>query len=176
MNHESESMVISADQSWSWTMAAVRRRDAVGAASDGAIRYSFFWARNAIYHSLKLLGVEPGGRVLLPAYVCRAAVDPFLAYGLDIEFYSVKRDCKANLSDIEERITAKTRAILLVHYFGFPQEIATVRRICDRFQVALIEDCAHVLRGDVDGREMGAFGDAAVFSWRKLLPLFDGAE
>jgi dTDP-4-amino-4,6-dideoxygalactose transaminase len=139
-------------------------------------RYSFFWARNAIYHSLKLLNIQKAARVLVPAYICRAAVDPFIAYGLDVDFYSVKRDCRADLLDLEARITRETKAVLFVHYFGFPQQIRHVREVCDRYQLALIEDCAHVLCGEVDGRSIGTFGDAAVFSWRKFLPVFDGAE
>src|SRR5437867_1289218 len=42
--------------------------------------------------------------------------------------------------------------------------------------LALIEDCAHVLSGEVEGKSLGTIGDAAVFSWRKFLPIYDGAE
>ena len=141
-----------------------------------APRYYFFWARNAIYHCLNLLNIKPGSRVLLPAYICRAAVDPFLAYGLHVDFYSVKSDCAADIGDIQARITADTKAVLAAHYFGFPQEIQQIRDLCDRYQIALIEDCAHVLTGEIGGRPMGTFGDAAIFSWRKFLPVYDGGE
>src|SRR5262249_31065683 len=115
-------------------------------------------------------------RVLIPSYICRAAVDPFLAYGMDIDFYSIKMDCAVDLDDIQNRITPKTKAILAAHYFGFPQQIGRIRDICDRHQIALIEDCAHVLCGEIDGKPIGSFGDASIFSWRKFLPVYDGGE
>lgn len=144
--------------------------------SPEAISYSFFQARNAIYHSLKLLHIEPGSHVLVPSYICRAAIDPLIAYGADVEFYAVKRDCSIDLPDLERRITPLTRALVIVHYFGFPQPLAHLRRLCDERRLALIEDCAHVLSGETEGIAMGTVGDAAVFSWRKFLPIYDGAE
>src|SRR5580704_12287313 len=55
--------------------------------------YHFFWARNAIYHCLQALGISRGAHVLLPAYLCRGAVEPFEAFGAEVEFYGIGRDC-----------------------------------------------------------------------------------
>jgi dTDP-4-amino-4,6-dideoxygalactose transaminase len=151
-------------------------RDRFAGVGKAMNRYRFFWARNAIYYSLKALGVRPGDRILVPSYICSAAVEPILAYGADAVFYAIRRDCTPDLADIKAKIDAETRAIFAVHYFGFPQGIRECRDLCDRCGLFLIEDCAHVLRGDVDGLPSGAIGDASVFSWRKLLPLFDGGE
>jgi perosamine synthetase len=168
-------MLVSADQFWSWKMFSMSA-SANHKQTSAASTYSFFWARNAIYHSLKFLNIARGSRILVPAYICRAAVDPLITYGLDVDFYSVKRDCAVDLVDLERRITKKTSAVLLVHYFGFPQNISPLREICDEHQIALIEDCAQVLCGEIDGQSLGTIGDAAVFSWRKFLPVFDGAD
>ena len=64
---------------------------------------------------------------------------------------------------------------MAVHYFGFPQQLRETRAICDRHALQLIEDCAHILPGIADGQAVGTYGDACVFSWRKLLPINDGA-
>jgi len=136
----------------------------------------FFWARNALYHCLPALGISRGAHVLLPAYLCRAAVEPFEAFGAEIEFYGVGRDCHPDFSEIESRITPRTEAILAVHYFGYSQKISEFRAICDRHRLALIEDCAHVLQNRSDGPCLGSFGDASVFSGRKFLPTYDGGE
>lgn len=175
MTAQREPMLVSAEHFWSWTTTSIRRAQD-GYISSKETHYSFFWARNAIYHSLKLLGIEPGSGVLVPSYVCRAAIDPLVAYGMDVDFYAIQRDCKLDVDDVTSRVTPRTRAILLVHYFGFPQEIRRIRDFCNKRQIVLIEDCAHVLSGDIDGQSLGTFGDAAVFSWRKFLPVFDGAE
>jgi dTDP-4-amino-4,6-dideoxygalactose transaminase len=50
-----------------------------------------------------------------------------------------------------------------------------MRKFCDGHGIALIEDCAHILTGTIDGDRLGTFGDIAVFSWRKFLPVYDGA-
>ncbi len=138
--------------------------------------HQFFWARNAIYHCLAALGIPRGAHVLLPAYLCRAAVEPFEAFGAEVEFYGIGRDCYPDFSEIESRINSRTKALLAVHYFGFPQRIREFRAICDRHRLALIEDCAHVLQNQFHGQCLGSFGDASVFSWRKFLPIYDGGE
>jgi perosamine synthetase len=137
---------------------------------------SFFWARNALFHGLSALGISKGAHVLLPAYLCRAAVEPFEAHGAEIAFYSIGLQCKPDFDEIEAKITPRTEAILAVHYFGFPQNVGKFREICDRRKLALIEDCAHVLTGMTHGQPIGSFGDASVFSWRKFLPMYDGGD
>lgn len=148
------------------------------ARAEGASRRSYpcIWARNAIYHGLSTLGLVPGDRVLLPAYLCAVAVEPFLSYGVTVDFYDVSRDCRLDATRIEARMDARTRAVMCVHYFGFPQNLDGLREVCDRHGAFLIEDCAHVLPSATAGGRMGRVGDVAVFSWRKLLPIGDGAE
>lgn len=134
----------------------------------------FFWARNALYYALSALKITPGAHVLLPAYLCSAAVEPFRYYGVNIEFYDIGLDCEPDLSEIVSKINSRTEAILMVHYFGFPQQSEKFRAICDHHNLALIEDCAHVLRHEEN--TLGLCGDASIFSWRKFLPVYDGGE
>src|SRR5690242_18790203 len=168
--------VVSPDPWWTWNTGSIRQPKNEGSSNLPGSRYCFFWARNAIYHCLNLLNIEPGSRVLVPAYICRAAVDPFFAYGADVDFYSIKSDCAADVRDLEARIRPETKAVLAAHYFGFPQDILRIREICDRYGIALIEDCAHVLSGQIGEQAIGSFGDVAIFSWRKFLPVYDGGE
>lgn len=139
-------------------------------------RHFFFWGRNALYHALHALGVPRSARALLPAFVCRAAAEPFAAYGLKCDYYEVRRNCTVDFAEIDAKLRSDTRVVLAVHYFGFPQQIDRFRKLCDRTGALLFEDCAHVLRSDLGGRPLGSFGDASVFSYRKFLPVFDGAE
>lgn len=136
---------------------------------------NFHLARHALFHAAGLLGLAAGDHLLLPAYVCKAAVQPFLARGIQCDFYRLHADCSPDLEDIEGRLGPRTRGLLVVHYFGFPQPLRALRRFCDERQLLLIEDCAHVLQGTADDLPLGAAGDVSVFSWRKFLPLSDGA-
>ena len=142
--------------------------------SDKSVRFHFFWARNAIFHGLRALGIQPGQKVLVPAFVCAAAIEPIEHFGAEIGFYATQRHCEPDWSDLESKIQGNVRAILAVHYFGFPCDIAKFRALCDRYKLFLIEDCAHVLEGAPSPHGLGEFGDFSVFSPRKYLPLFDG--
>lgn len=160
----------------SWAFLSLSRRKSVPLRSSAPRTASFFWARNAIYYALETLNIPRGAHVLLPAYLCRAAVEPFEFSGALVEFYSVNRSCEPDLREIEAKIMPETAVVLVCHYFGFPQRIEQVRELCDRHAIALIEDCAHVLTGSWQNRPLGSFGDASVFSRRKFLPIYDGGE
>jgi len=171
------SFAVPREQFLAWEFFTLRSTSSPQVGSQaGARKLFFFWARNALFHALRALAVPSSARVLLPAYVCKAAVEPFEAYGAQIDFYRIGRDCTPDFDEIEARIRPDTRAVLAVHYFGFPQRIQEFRKLCEAKNLLLFEDCAHVLRGEIGGQPLGSFGDASVFSYRKFLPMFDGAE
>jgi len=62
----------------------------------------------------------------------------------------------------------------VTHYFGFPQDIAPIRALCDARGIALVEDCAHAFIGEHDGRPLGSWGDYAIASSMKFLPIYEG--
>src|ERR1017187_5501722 len=137
-------------------------------------RFHFFWARNAIFHGLRALGLQPGQKILVPAYLCAAAIEPIEHFGAEVSFYAIQRNCAPDWSDLESKIHGNVRAILAVHYFGFPCDIVRFCALSDQHNLFLIEDCAHVLEGLPSPHGFGGFGDFSVFSPRKYLPVFDG--
>ena len=141
----------------------------------GTACFDFFWARNAIFHGLRALGIRPGQKILVPAYLCTAAIEPIEYFGAKVEFYAILRNCAPDWSDLETKIRGDVRAILAVHYFGFPCDIEKFCALRDQYNLFLIEDCAHVLDG-VPNHRLGEFGDFRVFSPRKYLPVFDGGR
>ncbi len=176
MNAASSTFTIPKEQFLSWEFFSLLGRPLAAPVADAPRPLSFFWARNAILYSLKALGISPGAHVLLPAYLCRAAVEPFEVFGAEVEFYPISRSCEPDIVELEAKVTPRTKAILVAHYFGFPQPIDKLRALCDRHHLYLIEDCAHVLQGSFYGQPLGTFGDAGVFSWRKFLPIYDGGD
>lgn len=146
-------------------------------AENGGETHYLFWARNAIYHGLRALKIASGENVLVPSFHCTSVVEPILKYGAAVKFYDIERTLQPNLAHVEAQIDAKTRAILVIHYFGFPQDIRVFKDLTRRHNLFLIEDCAHVLRGCTeDGAPLGRSGDISIFSWRKFLPLYDGGQ
>jgi len=111
---------------------------------------------------------------LVPSFLCRDIVEVFEAAPISVTLYSIDARGRFDPEEIIRKITPRTRAVYVVHYFGFPQQLGQVRRFTNGAGVGLIEDCAHALFGRFDGRWLGEFGDASVFSLRKALPLPDG--
>jgi dTDP-4-amino-4,6-dideoxygalactose transaminase len=89
-----------------------------------------FSGRYALYHGLRLLKIEPGDTVLVPAYHCAVLVDPLVHHGARVRFYRVDRETRPDFDDLEARIAVTARAVVAIHYFGFPQPIAQLRELC----------------------------------------------
>lgn len=89
-------------------------------------------------------------------------------------FYRIREDTSVDLDDIRTRLDDKTRALMVTHYFGFPQNLVEIREFCDAHKLILIEDCAHVFFGDYAGRPLGSYGDYAFASPMKFFPTYDG--
>ena len=135
-----------------------------------------FWGRNAIYHGLTALGLSRNDTVLVPAYHCAAAIEPIIQYGAAVTFYNVRQDGAPDFEDVRSKITPTTKGVLVIHYFGFPQPMRAWQDLCTEYNLKLIEDCAHVLTGELDGRTLGSFGDVSIFSLRKFFPVYDGGQ
>ncbi len=133
-------------------------------------------ARDAIWQTVRALAPEPGENVLLPSYNCGAEVDAVLKAAAGVRFYRVDRETCVDLQHLRESIDGGTRAVIVTHYFGFPQpELQAIVELCRARGLLLIEDCAHALYSSPGGRPLGTYGDIAVFSLWKTLPIPDGA-
>ncbi|MEM9056544.1 MAG: aminotransferase class I/II-fold pyridoxal phosphate-dependent enzyme [Pseudomonadota bacterium] len=130
--------------------------------------------RIAIAMALQRIGVAPGDEVLLPAYCCKSMVDPVRWAGLEPVFYRVTDELEIDHRDLRGRLSGKTRAIIAVHFFGFPQPLEQLRELCDEWRIALIEDCAHAFFGRWGAEAPGTVGDYAIASPTKFFPVYDG--
>jgi len=147
-----------------------------GAAGLLALGEPFFTTagRTALAWAFKAAGLVPGDRVLLPAYHCLAMVEPVEWLGLEAVYYRLHDDLSIDLEDLEARLDPACKALVAVHYFGFPQDAARLRAFCDSAGLALIEDCAHSFYGSCAGAPMGSFGDFAIGSLPKFFALRGG--
>lgn len=75
-------------------------------------------------------------------------------------------DWNMSLQSVEQQITEKTKAVIVVHYAGYPcKDIKAISNLCKDKGIALIEDVAHAPGATVDGKACGAFGDVGCFSF-----------
>ena len=136
--------------------------------------YYFFSARYAIMAGMRALGIGPNDGVLLPSYNCGTEIEPFLRYGVKPTFYKVNKELLTDIDDLLSKITEGIKAIFVTHFLGFPQPMDEIRKICIQKNLYLIEDCAHAFLSSDGKNFLGSFGDIAVFSIRKTLPIPEG--
>ena len=131
--------------------------------------------RAAIYWAIRGLQLSPETIVKMPAYHCGVEVQAVLDAGLRVEFYRIGPDLTIDLDDLERRLVVRPGPVFFIHYFGFGQpDVVAVEEMCRQFGLPWVEDCAHALFSDHQGRPLGALAPLAIFSLRKTLPLFEG--
>lgn len=135
-----------------------------------------FASRGSMAIGLALQHAQIGNddEILSPAYHCISMIEPMVWCGARPVFYRIKENTSVDLDDVESRLSSRTRALLVTHYFGFPQDMVRIRSFCDTHRILLIEDCAHAFFGVIDGAPLGSFGDYAIASAWKFFPICDG--
>jgi perosamine synthetase len=130
--------------------------------------------RHALWAGVLALGLSSGDEILTPAYHCGSEVEALASAGLVCRFYEATETLAPDADELEALLGPRTRALFLIHYFGFPQDVDRWRAWCDERELLLIEDCAHAAFAAQRGRPLGTVGDLAIFSLYKTLPLPDG--
>lgn len=130
--------------------------------------------RSAVSLACRMLEIGHGHDILVPAYNCGTEIDALMNSGANLIAYPVSRRCEVDLADLVARRTRHTRAVYLIHYFGWEQPMHDLRDWCDKEGLLLIEDCALSLFSGGPSGAMGRTGDAAIFSLPKTLGLRHG--
>jgi perosamine synthetase len=120
----------------------------------------------ALHLALITLGIGPGHEVIVPSFAFIAVANAVLQVRATPVFAEID-PVTLNLSPaaVEQAITPRTRAILVVHTFGLPAEMDTLQAIARRHNLALIEDACEAIGAEFDGQRAGSFGDLAVFGF-----------
>lgn len=122
----------------------------------------------ALHMALLALDVGPGDEVVIPSltFVADANVvdlvgaTPVLADAMSLD------DWNMSTGSIETKITEKTKAVIVVHYAGYPcKDISAISEMCKERGIGLIEDVAHAPGASVNGQKCGTFGDVGCFSF-----------
>jgi perosamine synthetase len=130
--------------------------------------------RASILLAMEQLRVGPGVQVLMPTYHCPTMIAPVDELGAKTIFYPVTSSGAPDMQWLARLDSRDIKVMLAAHFFGLPQPMATIRRWCDDRGIALIEDCAHALFGRSEGRPIGQWGDVAIGSLTKFLPVPEG--
>jgi len=123
----------------------------------------------ALHVALLLASAGPGSEVITTAMTAEPTNIVILQTGATPVFADVEPD-SGNLdpSSVESLVTERTRAIVVVHYAGFPARMDALRSVADRHGIALIEDAAHALGARYGNQGIGTVGDSAIFSLQAI--------
>ncbi len=130
-----------------------------------------------LFQAVELLGLGPGDEVVLPTISFVGAANAIAASGARPVFCDVDyRTLNPTAATIDEKITSDTRAVLLLHYGGFPCDMDEVCDVVARRGIDLIEDSAASVAGRYRGKACGTFGSIGLWSFdaKKILVTGDG--
>jgi len=133
----------------------------------------FYFARNAVFHAVRLLGLA-GREVLVPAYHHGVEIAALVAAGAVPRFVRVDARMRLDLDHLAAAAGPRTGAIYVIHYAGMPQPMDEVRAVARRIGVPVVEDCALALYSSEGGRPLGSTGEVAVFCFYKTVPVPNG--
>jgi hypothetical protein len=136
--------------------------------------FAFSHGRTALTYGVRALGLRPGGTVLCPDFICETVTESLQHAGLRVRFHALGEDLGPDWSALDRVPRADAAALVMVHYFGVPQDAPRYRAYCDERGWRLIEDNAHGHGAVVDEREAGTFGDIGIASPYKSFPIRNG--
>lgn len=120
---------------------------------------------DAIYITLKALGIGPGDEVITVANSFIATSETISQAGAKPVFVDIDEYFHIDPAQIESKITRRTKAIIPVHLFGQPADIRAIQAICVKHGLPLVEDCAQSHFATSGGKITGTFGLAGTFSF-----------
>jgi len=128
--------------------------------------------RASLYTILKALEISKGDEVIIQSFTCMAVVVPLKWLDIKPVYADTNQDTyNISFESIKNRITAKTRAVIIQHTFGIPAQIEKIKEYIDEInkgrdkKIYLIEDCAHCLNIKKEDKYLGTYGDISFFSF-----------
>lgn len=135
----------------------------------GVARGSCFAVMNgvsALEMSAQLCRFKPGDEVVLPSHTFTASAYPYAKKGARLVWADVDLQTRVVTAEsIEKVLTPRTRAIVVVHLYGYVADMPAIMELARRRGLIVIEDAAQSIGAELDGRKSGSFGDMAVFSF-----------
>lgn len=138
-----------------WFAAYLKSNDAV----------TFNSGRSALLGILQSFGIGTGDEVLVQAFTCVAVPNCVLWAGARPVYVDIDTTLNIDPSDMEKKITNKTRALIVQHTFGIPAQLDRLLIVARKHNLILIEDCAHSLGATYRGKPVGTHGHASFFSF-----------
>lgn len=121
---------------------------------------------DALHLALRALDIGAGDEVITTAFTFVATTEAIGIVGAKPVFVDIDSDTfNIDAEKIENAITPKTKAIIPVHLYGQPANMKVIMEIAKKYDLFVIEDCCQAIGAEVDGQQVGSFGDVGCFSF-----------
>lgn len=120
---------------------------------------------DALWIAFRILGIGQGDEVIVQGNTYIASVMGITMNGATPVFVEPNEYFNIDVNKIEEKITDKTKAILVVHLYGQASNMGPIVELCKKYNLRLVEDCAQSHGAKFDGQMTGTFGDIGCFSF-----------
>ncbi|MFA5392859.1 MAG: DegT/DnrJ/EryC1/StrS family aminotransferase [Candidatus Ratteibacteria bacterium] len=131
---------------------------------------------SALHTAVAALGIGPGDEIICPSYSFIASSFCILQAGALPVFADVNETHTLDPADIEDKITERTKAIIVVHLYGVVADMDPIMKIAKKHNLSVIEDCAQCFGGIYKGKKAGTIGDAGCFSFCQSKHFTTGGE
>ncbi len=120
----------------------------------------------ALEMSAQLCRFKPGDEVVIPSHTFTASCYPYIKHGGHVVWADIDLATRVVTAETIERVmTPKTKAVVVVHLYGYVADMPAIVSLCKERGVILIEDTAQAIGSELGGVKAGAFGDMAIFSF-----------
>lgn len=123
------------------------------------------------------MDLQPGDEIILPSFTFVTSASAFALRGAKLVFVDIRQDT-LNINEllIEEAITVRTKAVVVVHYAGVASEMSTIVDICNRYNLVLVEDAAQSIMSTYKGQPLGSIGQFGCVSFHHTKNIHAGGE
>jgi len=130
---------------------------------------------DALHLSYILAGLKPGDEVIAPVFTCTATNIPFLYMGVKILFADIDPNTmNIDINHVAQLMNKNVKAIICVHYGGFPCDMDELQNIADKWSIPIIEDAAHAVGAKYKGSNIGSISDFTMFSFQAIKHITTG--
>jgi len=130
---------------------------------------------DALHIAYLLADIKPGDEVLTPVFTCTATNIPLLYIGAKPVFIDVDpKTLNIDINHARSLISKKTKAIICVHYAGYPCDMDAITELANEFNLQVIEDAAHAVGAQYKGKPIGTISDFTMFSFQAIKHITTG--
>jgi dTDP-4-amino-4,6-dideoxygalactose transaminase len=134
-------------------------------------------ATAALWLTIKAFGAKEGDEILVPAHTAFPTIEAICFAGVTPVFVDIDDTYTVDVKDAAAKVTPRTVGFIPVHLYGHPAHLTDIQELCAKHKLWLLEDCAQAHGAAWQGKKVGSFGRAGVFSFypsKNLTVMGDG--